>query len=240
MANLQGSLQPEDRLDCAEFFAKVEKNLHEAQVRMVFFLEQSSMELRSLVDFLNKQLQRTEVLLVEAKQYALDSTVVVSPTLFGYTEQARQIKQSGRVNTTPRTREKWDSASFDAAVKSRLNPDQIAAVSKFVDFATNSRFRMKYGSGKEATFTIYHPKFAPTSSLMGVYASGKLWLGFSSLNRNEEATQLRDNLADFARNRLGMPLPDDYEKKWPECPIDNWAPHVDELLALLRETEADC
>jgi hypothetical protein len=36
-------------------------------MRLVFFLEESPNELRSLVDFMNKQLKDTEVILVEAR-----------------------------------------------------------------------------------------------------------------------------------------------------------------------------
>src|SRR5437868_1620806 len=50
------------------FFAELEKNLQAGKVRIVFFLDQSLMELRSAVDFLSKQMQVTEVFLVEARQ----------------------------------------------------------------------------------------------------------------------------------------------------------------------------
>ncbi|RME60897.1 hypothetical protein D6779_01245, partial [Candidatus Parcubacteria bacterium] len=63
------NLQPDDDLDVDEYFQRIEDNLREGQVRLVFFLEESPMELRSVVDFLNKQMERTEVLIVEARQY---------------------------------------------------------------------------------------------------------------------------------------------------------------------------
>jgi excisionase family DNA binding protein len=54
------------------------------------------MELRSVVDFLNKQMELSWVLLVEARQYTSGATTVVVPTLFGYTEEARRAKRPNR------------------------------------------------------------------------------------------------------------------------------------------------
>ena len=83
------------------FFKKVLDNLKEGQLRIVFFLEEAPSELKSLVEFLNKQMVSSEVLLVEARQYKYDGVTVVVPTLFGYTDQARQIKRT--VTVGPRT-----------------------------------------------------------------------------------------------------------------------------------------
>ncbi len=49
-----------------EFFASVERNLRESRIRLIFFLEHSPFELRSIVEFLNGQMKDTEVFIVEA------------------------------------------------------------------------------------------------------------------------------------------------------------------------------
>jgi hypothetical protein len=76
-----------------EFFDRFEQNLREAQVRLVFFLEEAPQQLKSLVDFLNRQMERTEVLIVEARQYEDSKGRVVVPSLFGFTEEARLVKK---------------------------------------------------------------------------------------------------------------------------------------------------
>ncbi len=76
-----------DKADTVDsFFQQIQDNLREGQIRLVFFLEEAPAELKSVVEFLNKQMERSEVLLVEARQYEHNGMRVVAPTLFGYTE----------------------------------------------------------------------------------------------------------------------------------------------------------
>jgi hypothetical protein len=66
-------------IDAEVFFASVEQNLHTSKMRLIFFLEDSPLELRSVVEFLNGQLKETEVLIVEARQYRFENTRIVVP-----------------------------------------------------------------------------------------------------------------------------------------------------------------
>ena len=45
------------------------------------------------MDFLNKQTERTEFLIVEARLFEMEGMRIAVPSVFGYTEQARRIKQ---------------------------------------------------------------------------------------------------------------------------------------------------
>ena len=65
-------LEPETGDSVEDFLELIENNLREGQIRLVFFLENAPYELKSIVDFLNKQMERSEVLLVEARQYEKD------------------------------------------------------------------------------------------------------------------------------------------------------------------------
>jgi hypothetical protein len=51
-------LRPTDECTSDGLFERVQQNLREGQLRIIFFLEESPMELRSVVDFLNKQMER--------------------------------------------------------------------------------------------------------------------------------------------------------------------------------------
>ena len=70
------------------------ENLREGQLRIIFFLENSPDELRSIVDFLNRQTERTEFLIVEARLFEMEGMRIAAPTVFGYTEQARRVKRT--------------------------------------------------------------------------------------------------------------------------------------------------
>jgi len=67
--------------------------LREGHVRLVFFLEEAPFELKSIVKFLNSQMERSEILLVEARQYQIGNERIISPAPFGYSEEARSIKR---------------------------------------------------------------------------------------------------------------------------------------------------
>jgi hypothetical protein len=75
-------LAPTEGLTIDDYFDLIQQKLREGQLRIVFFLEDSSPELRSVVDFLNRQMERSEVLLVEARQYSHGGSKIVAPTLF--------------------------------------------------------------------------------------------------------------------------------------------------------------
>ena len=77
-----------------DYFDRVVENLREGQLRIIFFLENSPDELRSIVDFLNRQTERTEFLIVEARLFEMEGMRIAAPTVFGYTEQARRVKRT--------------------------------------------------------------------------------------------------------------------------------------------------
>ena len=87
-------LSPDSAVSVDEFLDKIENNLREGQVRMIFFMEEAPPELKSIVDFLNKQMERSEILIVEAKMFESSGIRVVAPYLFGFTEEARRVKKT--------------------------------------------------------------------------------------------------------------------------------------------------
>src|SRR5437762_6265357 len=66
---LIASLEPVSGTFLDSFLELIENNINQGQLRLVFFMEQSSPELRSIIAFLNSQMERTEVCLVEANQF---------------------------------------------------------------------------------------------------------------------------------------------------------------------------
>ena len=59
----------EDELEPEAFWDTVAANLKERRLRLVFVADRIPHELRSIVEFLNEQMQLTEVIAVEIKQY---------------------------------------------------------------------------------------------------------------------------------------------------------------------------
>lgn len=225
------ALDPVSVDNADDFFELVENNLREGQIRLVFFLEEAPPELKSIVEFLNKQMERTEVLIVEAKQYEKDDIRVVVPTLFGYTEQARRIKKT--VTVASGERRKWDEESFFEQARERLDTTSYDAVKKVYDFARSKGYEIRWGTGKQTgSLNIIVPHFFP-KSLIAIFADGKLWLNFASMNGNETIEKFRDKLAEHVSSKLSISFPEDLEKRFPSVPPDNWAPMADEFISIL-------
>jgi len=75
------------------YWAKVEENLHDGRVRLIFVADRLPGELRRIIEFLNDQMDRAEVLGVELVQYAGSNIKALVPRLIGQTEVIRQKKQ---------------------------------------------------------------------------------------------------------------------------------------------------
>jgi hypothetical protein len=86
-------LEADSALDLEGYWERVETNLKEGKVRLIFVAEETSKELRRLVEFLNDKLRDIEVLAIEIKQFIGDGgRKVLVPRVVGLTEVARERK----------------------------------------------------------------------------------------------------------------------------------------------------
>jgi hypothetical protein len=76
------------------YWARVEENLHDGRVRLIFVADRLPAELRRVIEFLNDQMDKVEVLGIELVQYAGSSIKALVPRLIGQTEVIRQKKQA--------------------------------------------------------------------------------------------------------------------------------------------------
>jgi hypothetical protein len=227
------SLQPtaSDSLDA--FFDRLQQNLREGQLRIVFFLEESPMELRSVVDFLNKQMERSEVLLVEARQYISKGMRVVVPTLFGYTEEARQVKRTITI-TTAASRKKWDKETYFADAQAKLATSEVTILeSLYVDILSLG-FEVTWGTGQnDGSFSVKDPSICPRA-ILAVYSSGRLTLNFGWLNGNGTAEQARDMLKKLMSERVGLQIQENYALKYPGFSMAEWGPKKSLVVGVLK------
>lgn len=230
-------LQPEDTDAVDVFFQRLQDNLREGQIRIVFFLEEAPMELKSVVDFLNKQMERSEILIVEARQYLHEGIKIITPTLFGYTEEARQVKKSVSIN--PVQRKKWDRPSFFTDAGKRLEPTQVNAIRQVFNKCESLHCEFSWGKGKIAgSFSAKWPHLGKYS-VMTIFSDGYLTVNFGSFNKNTKEEEFRDFLKDQIVNKLSLAVPEDYEKRYPNYKITEWSPQVEELIQVLNEVIAE-
>lgn len=99
-----------------EFWDTVERNLRAGRIRLLFVSDGIPRELRRIVEFLNTQMERTEVLAVEVKQFTGEGSTVFAPRVLGVSEAARETKQAGRP-ASPRRHTAWTMDEFENYVR---------------------------------------------------------------------------------------------------------------------------
>jgi hypothetical protein len=211
------------------YFEHMQQNLREGQVRLVFFMDHSPMELRSLVDFLNKQMERSEVLLVEAQQFRDGERVIIAPMLFGYTEEARTVKRTVTVSS-PGSRRQWDEESFFEDAERHLNDDEkMAAIRQLYRFAQTEASKISPTAGAKNGFRPQWP--ATNGTLFTAYSDGSIQISFGNLdNKPNLQQQFRDELEDA----LDVPIPDGVQNTWHTLKICEWMPHAAEFIDIIR------
>lgn len=224
-------LQPEEPESIDSFFQHVQDNLREGQIRLVFFMEEAPAELKSVVDFLNKQMERTEVLLVEARQYKNEKIKIVTPILFGYTEEARQVKKT--VSVTTGQRKKWDKESFFKDAKERLTDDQVDSIKMLLDKSQELKCELAWGTGKTAgSFSVKWPHIGKYS-VFSIFSDGRLTINFGSFNNTPEEHEFIAFFKDRLVADLGFTVPEDYEKRYPNYLVGIWSQNTGKFVEII-------
>ncbi|MDA0352477.1 MAG: hypothetical protein O3A10_09750 [Chloroflexi bacterium] len=91
----------------AEFWETARVNLEIGRVRLLFVADRVPAELRRIVEFLNQQMERAEVLAVQIQQFAGGDIQTLVPRVIGVSERQRP-----RSAAVPRRDQPWDRESF--------------------------------------------------------------------------------------------------------------------------------
>ena len=139
--------------DAERFWQDVDANLRAGRLRLVFVADEIPHELRRIVEFLNEQMLRTDVLALEVRQYKApdEDMVTLVPRVIGQTEAARDVKR-----TAPRrVSRRWSEPDvFDAW--SEHNPPEIASrVRRLYEFLRDAGARASWGTGAVPSVTMW-------------------------------------------------------------------------------------
>jgi len=221
------------------FFQKIEDNLREGQLRIVFFLEDSPMELRSLVDFLNKQMERSEILIVEARLFERDGQRWVVPVLFGYSEESRRVKRMVTVSneTTRREKREWDEASMFADIQAKCDSHVLDAARKLYECWKSLPCEVRWRGGAKFGGCALILRAVSDVTWLGLGNNGdtSVTLGGTGVAGNERALAFRNRLMD-AMKQIGFELPELYDNiSHRNFKPDEWVPKLDDLMRISRE-----
>jgi hypothetical protein len=117
------------------FWQAVGANLKEGRIRLIFVADEIPASLQRLVEFLNEQMPRVEVLAVEIRQYRADGSKpgALVPRLIGQTSRAQAAKE--QTATAIHRAVSWTADEVLEAVTEGAATDAAAVATAVIDWA---------------------------------------------------------------------------------------------------------
>jgi len=179
----------EDEAAIEEYWERVEANLRNRRVRLIFVADSTPRELRRLVEFLNEEMANVEVLAVEVKQFQKGDSQgqkALVPRVVGLTETARGVKES-----SSRQRKKWSEREFFQVLGETVEPDVVSIVRDLYEWSQDVAGRIWFGTGKEiGSFTFHYLREGKTVSVFTIFTNGNLTLNYGWLSSHIAEEQL--------------------------------------------------
>ena len=191
--------------DSGTYWERVQTNLAADRMRLVFVADEIAPELRSIVEFLNRQMSETEVLAIEVKQYVdtEGERQTIVPRVVGQTEAARATK--GRRSRS--SGGAFDLTSAPADVRELIEKmDGLAAELGLT--VRSARTGRNYQPAKLESG-------AKNTGGLGVYASARGAEFNLAVFRELGADEVADDLLQRVREVTGVKLD---APRWPAVP----------------------
>ena len=158
---------PENVAD--DFWQAVGTNLREGQIRLIFVADEIPASLQRLVEFLNEQMPRVEVLALEIRQYraAGSNSGALVPRLVGQTSRAQAAKE--RPAPTAHRSTRWTPEEVLQSI-AQAGEDAAAVAGTVCDWAVaNPHIRVAGGTGVSyPSITLSADSGRSTSRFRGV------------------------------------------------------------------------
>lgn len=139
--------------DAERFWQEVATNLSARRLRLVFVADVIPHELRRIVEFLNEQMTRTDVLAIEVRQYVAPGTDMVTlvPRLIGQTEAARDTKRAA----SGRPSHRWSESELIETLRTTNPGDLGERMVRLYEFMRDRGARRSWGRGAKASVTMW-------------------------------------------------------------------------------------
>jgi hypothetical protein len=216
--------------DPETFWAQVHTNLGARRLRLVFVADAISPELERIVDFVNEQMEATEVLAIEIKQFVDEAGAhqTIVPRVLGQTQAARRAKRQ-----TPGM--DWTRETVLAELKAKRGPAEAAVAHQIFEWASQRDDRtVWFGSGrKDGSFQVN--RYGARRLLpFALYTYGRVEVHFQYLARRPpfDDERLREELRQRLNAVEGIDIPTDMLALRPSIPISVLA-HGDALVRFL-------
>lgn len=136
--------------DSDKFWDKVSENLHTGYLRLLFVADEIPESLKTVIEFLNNQMEKTEVLGVEVKQYFIlgkQNPKLLVSTILGKTAEATRAKTT--------TGDEWEQEDYLKLVSERSGNASAEVCKRLIKEFEQMGCHIKWGKGKvQPGFTV--------------------------------------------------------------------------------------
>ena len=195
------------------FWMQVEKNLVSGKIRLLFVADVIPIELRRIVEFLNRQMTPAEVLAVELRQFEGHGLKTIVPTVLGQIE----AKAAQRTNTTSGAA--WDERRLFEQIDRDLSDHEAQSARKIFRTMSECSDHLSYGNDAKngsvaGVWVIKGMNVTPAR----LYANEKLELyagamkNWPILTTIEERRRFADKFGSVAGTKVTIHDPNRYPK----------------------------
>lgn len=172
--------------DPDRFWEHARTHLQAGRLRLLFVADRIPPELRRVVEFLNGQMERTEVLAVEIKQYTNSAGGrSLVPRVIGQTATSESTKRSVRA---PGRR--WDEATFLEDLELKSGEPAVEAARHLIDWARQQIGEPGWGNGATVgSFNVGFEHVGTRHVLFDVSSNGSVSIRFKRLRKRSLAFQ---------------------------------------------------
>lgn len=133
--------------DADSFWEQVGENLRLGRIRLILASDQISPELQRIVEFLNGQMERAEVLALEIRQFVgpdrrTPDRQTLVPRVLG-----RTMAAAARKTAPPRRSAPWTMETFRERVRDSTHPEDAAVVELLLEWAKAHAVELAGGTG---------------------------------------------------------------------------------------------
>ncbi len=189
--NIEETLESHLNPDCTyeEYWEKVKKNLEVGKLRLLFVADKIPYELKKIVEFLNEEMNKIEVLAVEIKQYVGKDQKTMVPRVIGQTAKTQEKKTGSSINK----RKVWNREIFLEEILSSLSSNKSDVLKTILKFCENIG-KIKWGTGSTyGSFGLVIESIS-NRTLFTIFTNGEVAINLGWLNETKKMKEYRDNL----------------------------------------------
>jgi hypothetical protein len=197
-----------------EWWATVDTNLREGQLRLLFVADEISKELKAIIEFLNDQMVRTTVLGVELPQFAdeTESHRMFVPVVIGLSERAESVKADRKSRRW--TKEEWLELHEESA-----DADDVAVTRRLLAWADFRDVNIAFGTAMNNPSLKLERQISGRSlGVVRLYRDGTVEINFGHLAAPFNDLAGWRQLAERLEHVDGLKIPPDRLGKFPTFP----------------------